>query len=66
MTIYFDNRAAHGKQMSTPLLILVTLIYAYVAAEFMWYGNKEMCIVYTGYAIANIGFVMIAKKIVKQ
>lgn len=42
--------------MSGPLIILVGLIYAYVAFEQGWKGNLGMCVVYSGYAFSNAGF----------
>ena len=43
--------------MSTPLLALVTAIYAAVALDFAWRGNGPMAVVFAGYAVANVGFI---------
>lgn len=47
--------------MATPLLIIVTLIYIYVGAEFAWYGNYASAITFLCYAGANIGLIMAAQ-----
>lgn len=42
--------------MSKPLIIVTGLIYAYVAAEqFLRFGNVGAAIMFSGYAVANIG-----------
>ncbi len=41
--------------MSSWLVILTGLIYAYIAAEQVAKGNSPMSIVYAGYAFSNIG-----------
>lgn len=41
--------------MSGPLIIIVGLIYAYVAGEQYWQGNYAMSLVWGGYAFANLG-----------
>jgi len=47
--------------MSTPLIILVTFIYAYVALQQYMVGNNAMGITYFGYAVANIGLIAALK-----
>lgn len=46
--------------MSRPLIVLVGLIYAYIAAECAWRGNMGLSLLYVGYAFANIGAWMLA------
>ena len=41
--------------MSSWLIALTGLIYAYVALEQGLKGNMGMCMAYMGYAFANIG-----------
>jgi hypothetical protein len=45
--------------MSTWLIAVVTIIYVSIAVSFAWEGNFGMCIVWSGYAIANIGFILL-------
>lgn len=47
--------------MSGSLIILVGIIYAYVAFEQWLQGNVAMCIVWAGYAFANLGLWMALK-----
>lgn len=47
--------------MSGPLIILVGIIYAYVAVDQYMNGNTGMSIAYAGYAFSNIGLWMLAK-----
>lgn len=44
--------------MSGWLIFIVTLIYLGVAIDQYIQGNTGMFIVYVGYAIANVGFLM--------
>lgn len=46
--------------MSRPLIILVGLVYAYIAAEQLWLGNNAMAAVYGGYSFANGGLYLLA------
>ena len=46
--------------MSRPLIVLVGLIYAYIAIESGVRGAWPMCIVYAGYAMGNVGLWMLA------
>lgn len=46
--------------MSRPLIILVGLVYAYIAAEQIWFGNNAMGAVYAGYAFSNGGLWLLA------
>lgn len=47
--------------MSAWLIALTGLIYLGVAAEQGIKGNTPMCIVYVGYALANVGLYVLAK-----
>jgi len=47
--------------MSSHLIALTGLIYAYVSAEQFFRGNPGMGIAYFGYAIANIGLYWLAR-----
>jgi hypothetical protein len=44
-----------------PLIILVGVIYAYVAVDQYMNGNSGMAIAYAGYSVSNIGLWMLAK-----
>lgn len=44
--------------MSTPLLIIVTLIYMGVSVTEYWSSRDGMAIVFFGYALANIGLIL--------
>jgi hypothetical protein len=48
--------------MSSWLIILTGLIYAYIAAEQGYKGNIGMAICYFGYALGNVGLYMMATK----
>lgn len=48
--------------MATPLLLIVTLIYLWVAAGFFLSGNWPLGITYAGYAFANVGLIMMVGK----
>jgi hypothetical protein len=48
--------------MATPLLLLVTAIYVWVAAGFVVAGNWPMAIMYAGYSFANIGPIMLVNQ----
>lgn len=43
--------------MSSPLLIIVSLIYAYTALEQVWKGNIPGGVVWLSYACANAGLI---------
>lgn len=47
--------------MSGWLIFLVTIAYAWVALDQSLKDNGPMALVYTGYAIANIGFIWALK-----
>lgn len=47
--------------MSSWLIILVGLIYLYIAIEQGFKGNVGMSICYFGYAFGNVGLYMLAK-----
>lgn len=47
--------------MSGSLIIIVGIIYGYVAVEQYITGNIPMCIVWGGYAFANFGLWMALK-----
>jgi hypothetical protein len=46
--------------VSRPLIVLVGLIYAYIAAEMALRGNAGLSIMYGGYAMGNVGLWMLA------
>lgn len=48
--------------MSANLIIVVGVIYAYIAVEQGLKGNLPMCICYICYAGANVGLYMMATK----
>lgn len=48
--------------MSSWLIILTGLIYAYIAGEQGFKGNMPMLVVYTGYAFSNVGLYLMATK----
>ena len=48
--------------MSSWLIIVTGLIYAYIAVEQAFKGNPYMAVVYTGYAFSNVGLYMLATK----
>jgi hypothetical protein len=47
--------------MSSWLIIVTGLIYAYIAGEQAFKGNMPMAMVYTGYAFSNVGLYIMAK-----
>lgn len=47
--------------MSSWLVILTGLIYAYIAAEQVFKGNTSMSIIYAGYAFSNVGLWLAVK-----
>jgi hypothetical protein len=47
--------------MSSWLIAMTGLVYAYVAIEQAVKGNIGLAIAYTGYAFANIGLYTLAK-----
>lgn len=47
--------------MSTPLIILVTVIYAAIAIDLARKG-QWMAVTFAGYALANIGIIMALPK----
>jgi len=46
--------------MSRPLIILVGLIYAWIAADFFWRGQIGLGITYGAYALGNVGMWMVS------
>jgi hypothetical protein len=48
--------------MSSWLIIVTGLIYAYIAAEQGLKGNLSMLIIYGGYSLSNVGLYMMAAK----
>lgn len=44
--------------MSIALVILVTCCYFGVSVSEGFNGNWSMCVIFAGYAIANLGFIM--------
>jgi len=47
--------------MSSWLIIVTGLIYAYIAAEQALKGNVWLAVIYSGYAFSNVGLYMMAK-----
>jgi hypothetical protein len=47
--------------MSSWLIIVTGLIYAYIGLEQALKGNMPMAVVYTGYAFSNVGLYIMAK-----
>jgi hypothetical protein len=47
--------------MSSWLIILTGVIYAYISIEQLFKGNTGMAITYFGYCVANAGLVILAK-----
>lgn len=47
--------------MSGPLIILVGVLYAYIAAASWMKGDNAMGIVFAGYAFSNVGLWMAAR-----
>ena len=48
--------------MSTWLLIFVTVIYVLIAISFYREDNVGMAITFDGYALANIGLIVVSTK----
>ena len=48
--------------MSSWLIILTGLIYAYIALEQSFKGNIPMAVVYSGYAFSNVGLYILTTK----
>lgn len=48
--------------MSTWLIALTGIIYAFVAGEQIFKGNVGMTVVYAGYAFSNIGLYLLAER----
>ena len=48
--------------MSAPLIAIVTVIYCGVAVSEFRAGHAGMCIVFLGYAFANVGLIMATLK----
>jgi hypothetical protein len=48
--------------MSSWLIIVTGLIYAFVAGEQVMKGNIPMAIIYSGYAFSNVGLYWIASR----
>lgn len=46
--------------MSKPLIVLVGIVYAYIAAEQVWMGNGAMGVIYAGYSFSNWGLWLLA------
>lgn len=44
--------------MSIGLVVLVTACYVGVSAEQFWRGDGAMGLIFLGYSIANLGFIM--------
>jgi hypothetical protein len=48
--------------MSSWLIIVTGLIYAYIAGEQGFKGNISIMMVYSGYAFSNVGLYLMATK----
>jgi len=48
--------------MSSWLIVVTGVIYAYIAAEQAIKGNMPMAVVYSGYAFSNVGLYILATK----
>jgi hypothetical protein len=48
--------------MSSWLIIVTGLIYAYIGLEQGFKGNVALCITYCAYSAANVGLYMMATK----
>jgi hypothetical protein len=48
--------------MSSWLIIVTGLIYAYIAIEQGFKGNPAMAVVYAGYSFSNVGLYLLATK----
>lgn len=48
--------------MATPLLLIVTAIYAWVAISFAFSHNWPLAVMYAGYAFANLGPIMLVNQ----
>lgn len=46
--------------MSRPLIVIVGLIYAYIAIEMAIKGGAGLSIMYAGYALGNVGLWILA------
>jgi len=47
--------------VSSWLIIVTGLIYAYIGIEQAFKGNMPMAVVYTGYAFSNVGLYLMAR-----
>ena len=47
--------------MSSWLIALVGLVYAYIAVEQIVRGSPQMGMIFGGYALSNVGFYFLAK-----
>ena len=52
---------ATADTMSSPLILIVGVVYLVVAADQYRQGNPGMAIAWAGYALANVGLAMAAK-----
>ena len=48
--------------MSSWLIVVTGLIYAYISVEQLFKGNIGMAICYAGYSFGNVGLYMMATK----
>jgi hypothetical protein len=48
--------------MSSWLIIVTGVIYAYIAGEQLFKGNTGLAVTYFGYALGNVGLYLIAIK----
>ena len=48
-------------RMAAWLIAVIGVVYAYVAAEFLWHGNIGLGIAFLGYALGNVGLFIAAR-----
>lgn len=63
MRLDFDvnSLAFRISRMAAWLIAVIGVVYAYVAAEFLWHGNIGLGIAFLGYALGNVGLFIAAR-----
>lgn len=60
--VYCRRNVAVGMVvMAAWLIAIIGVVYAYVAAEFLWHGNWGLGIAFIGYSLGNVGLYLAAK-----